>query len=1465
MNAKLQGIARQKHFLRWRGIEMRNWHRYTSAFALLIAACLVTSGAEAAARYARSTGNWSTITWSATSCNNGAGAALPTSVDDVTICNGVTVTVNISPTVQSISIPTGNTLTILQITSAQTLTVTGSVTATAGTGNGDNREILLSNNAVFNVNGDVTLSGNGNDNRFALLQISGATATIGGNLVIDGIAGNNRARVTLANTSSLTVNGNIMLDAGGLLDNGNATSSVIYLRGDFNHVAANNDYTSTGGVFQVVGTGAQAFGGGAGITTTFYQLVINKPSGDLTLGHNVVVAGGGATSMLVLTQGRIVTGTNSASVGAAGATATTVSGASAASYVVGNLRRYIPTGTQAGVMFPVGGSTAGKYAPVQIDYPNVTTAGYFQVAASTVDTDHPNIGSSALDSNASVNRYWTLTNTGGITFSGATTANVTFNYPASDIDSGADPLQFIVGDFSGGVWTYPAVGTLASNSTQMTGLTATTIAGDFAIAQLVGPYSYWRMNEASWNGTTNEVGDFGSSSNPGTAASLSTTKPTTSNASPAISGSPGTCRYGVFNRTNKDYIALPTAYPNLATSSFTITAWIRTTDRTQSGQRILIDDETTGGWGLSLADGAAGALRFYTRGSTTNILDTAGLINNNTWYFVAATLNISGTTTVATIYVYNTSGTLAGSATVTWNGFTWGNDPGPPSIGGETNASSEGTSSFGFAGNIDEVRVYRAALTQAMVNNVRQLTNPCETVDHYAIAGSSTGVTCDVSTVQVIAHDASHTPVAPSSGTILTLSTSTGTGVWQAGLLSGTGAWAPSGANNGIATYVWPGGESTFSVTLRQNTAATVGINVFDSNGKVEAITEDLSITFSDSAFRVTTNGTSTATIGTQIAGKNSNVGFGSQTLYLQAIRTDTSTGSCVGLIQSQTATIEMAGARINPAGGTASQVSVLNSSNALVPLGTGAGGPGPYTSVTLAFDAQSMAPLVINYPNAGSISLYARYMLPTPPAGTYVSGASNIFVVRPFGLRISGPPSGRTGPGSTAYAKAGQTWPDAVTVTAVAWESGDDTNNDGVPDSDAVLSGNAVTTNFGLESTPATVTITHTLAEPSGGNSGTLSAPLSAFSGGSAAAPASWSEVGLINLFAASSNYLGGGQDVSDSAGGYTGVGRFTPFDFAVVRNTPLFSPACSSTFTYIGQRFNYSLAPVLTVTARNSSGVTTQNYAGTFMMITNASITPNNTTARYSRFDALGGGSTPALDVSLLPSAAGDPAIGAFTNGVGDLTFSGGAVGAVFTRSLQVPPFDADIALTFSLIDADGIAVASIDGAAGVNPVSFGTATAGNGIGFAGGAAAKQMRFGRLKLGNAFGSELLDLPIPMETQYLNSSGVYVTNVDDSCTAIALSSVLLSSGAATGGGAFVSGKGNLKITKPLSKVSIDLCIDLDGSIQADPSCVASTPANDPWLQWKWSGSTFDKDPRARATFGVFKNADEFIYLRENF
>ena len=1480
------------------GLAMQAWRRYGCAIAVLIAACATVSSAEAAARFARTTGNWSAITWSGTSCIAGT-SAVPTAADAVTICDNVTVTVNTSPTVQSITIPAGANDAILQITSAQTLTVTGDVTVTAGTGTGDNKQILLSNNAVFNVNGNVTLNGNGNDDRFALLQINGASATIDGNLVIDGIvAGNDRARVTLANTSSLTVNGDITLDLGGLLDNGGSANSIIRLRGDFTQVGASNDYSSTGGVFQLDGAGAQALNGGAAVVTTFYRLIVNKTSGDVTLGHNVVVAGGAASSQFVLTQGRIITGTNSVAVGAAGATATTISGASTASYVVGNLRRYIPTGTQAGIVYPVGGSTAGKYAPVQIDFPNVTTAGYFQVAASTANTDHPNIASSVLDAANSVNRYWTLTNTGGITFSGVTTASATFNYPASDVDVSADPAAFIVGDFSGGTWTYPTTGTLTSTSTQATGLTAAAIAGDYAMAEMVGPYSYWRMNENSWNGTANEVTDFGSASNPGTAASLAATKPTTSNTTPAIAGSPGTCRYGVFNRNNKDYITLPAGYPNLAAAGSTglsITAWIRTTDSSLPGQRIFIDDQdnvTPGGWGFSVGEtdrAGAGGLRFYYRQATTFTLDTVA-IPSNQWLFVAMSVSLAAGAGASrgTLYVYNTAGTLVTTYTDT---FTWtpGSDPGPSSIGGETNAAGEGTNQFGFSGNIDELRIYRATLTQAMVNNVRQLTNPCITTDHYAIVGSTTGVTCDVSPVQIIAHDSTHTAVSPAAGTVLSISTSTSTGVWQPGLIVGTGAWTPTGANNGVATYVWPGGESSFTVNLRHSTVATLSINLVDSNSKGEATTEDLSIAFVDSAFRVTTNGTTTATVGTQISGKNSNIGFAAQTLYIQAIRTDTATGTCVGAIQNLSATIQMAGNRVSPTGPTASQVSVLNNLGVMVPLGTGGGTPGAYTNVALTFDGQSKAPLVINYPDAGSISLHAQYALPAPPAATFITGSSNVFVVRPFGFAFRGATAATAIQHSnsdtgTVLVPAGDNF--TMTVAAYQWAAGEDSVGvvDGIPDPGVNLTNNGLTPNFAASvSIAATVNLpgvaTGSITRGAACASAATIATASFINGSATISDWCYSEAGNVFLTATSTDYLGATDaDITGNSGldggtfgGY--VGRFRPKYFEIdssAGNAPTLvnrfaascgtGPTVTSTFTYMneGLRLRFRLL------ARNTQGATTLNYNGAYAKLGIGTFTnfdfgaKSGTTSLTSRITA--GSSTGSSWLSGIGTVVADFPIDRASSPDGPYT----------TVQFGIAPSDLDtVAMNAFNFDADGNTINE--------RTNLGVTT--------------EVRFGRMRLNNTFGSTLLDLPLPLSIEYYTGSG-FATNAADSCTTLQNSDLRFSfqtgnlSACETAINPvtplyFVGGRISstppptltpARLTKPGSTNdgAVDIAVNLNGVVGTIGRCTAvggagatATNANKPWLQGNWGTTTYNSDPTGRATFGVFKSADEFIYLRE--
>ena len=188
--------------------------------------------------------------------------------------------------------------------------------------------------------------------------------------------------------------------------------------------------------------------------------------------------------------------------------------------------------------------------------------------------------------------------------------------------------------------------------------------------------------------------------------------------------------------------------------------------------------------------------------------------------------------------------------------------------------------------------------------------------------------------------------------------------------------------------------------------------------------------------------------------------------------------------------------------------------------------------------------------------------------------------------------------------------------------------------------------------------------------------------------------------------------------------------------------------------------------------------------------------------------------------------------------------------------------------MIDADDVAYAA-------NPASFGAATSGNGIGFNSG---KAMRFGRLLLFNANGSQLIAMPIAMQTQYWNGSG-FVTNTLDNCTTVALNNIALgnyqrnlNSGetTATVGGAFSAGIGTLRLSAPGAgnDGSVDVAVNLTAtttSASCTSGMTSAAGANLTYLQGAWCGATYVNDPTARATFGSYRSADQFIYQREDF
>lgn len=160
-----------------------------------------------------------------------------------------------------------------------------------------------------------------------------------------------------------------------------------------------------------------------------------------------------------------------------------------------------------------------------------------------------------------------------------------------------------------------------------------------------------------------------------------------------------------------------------------------------------------------------------------------------------------------------------------------------------------------------------------------------------------------------------------------------------------------------------------------------------------------------------------------------------------------------------------------------------------------------------------------------------------------------------------------------------------------------------------------------------------------------------------------------------------------------------------------------------------------------------------------------------------------------------------------------------------------------------------------------------------------ATKIRFGRVQLQNAYGSERLALPLPVTLQYWNSG--WQKNTLDYCTPLAASQFAWAFPAGT-----PSRPNDLSACESVLSVAggapdylltlsapgagnagwADMTLNL-GATPSGSSCTSATPgtattANTPWLQFDWGGAGA-VNPKARASFGVFKSP--LIYRRENY
>jgi hypothetical protein len=350
--------------------------------------------------------------------------------------------------------------------------------------------------------------------------------------------------------------------------------------------------------------------------------------------------------------------------------------------------------------------------------------------------------------------------------------------------------------------------------------------------------------------------------------------------------------------------------------------------------------------------------------------------------------------------------------------------------------------------------------------------------------------------------------------------------------------------------------------------------------------------------------------------------------------------------------------------------------------------------------------------------------------------------------------------------------------------------------------------------------------------------------------------------------------------------VGRFVPdrFEFATPSTPRLLTfgtASCGSrSFTYIGQPFWYASAqsPSATLNAVNAAGAVTTNYAVTG--------------SKPSISETYSDGSAPAA-APLNSASKGTPTLSA---GAGTGAYSAASGGLLsYTRgttsSALVAPFSAAISLSVTASDATEAGVTGNGTITTPTALVFnggGTGIAFDGSNFntlAGLTGGKTLVYGRLRLGNANGSQLVALPVRAEAQYWASSALgFVTNTADSCTTLANNNVQMSSFTGANFSAcktaittpvitLSSGRGLLLLTPPGNANSGTVLLTANLSAAASPqACTAvngGTPivpaagADKAYLQGNWAGSNYVDNPSARAAFGTFKGAEEVIFVRE--
>lgn len=1160
--------------------------------------------------------------------------------------------------------------------------------------------------------------------------------------------------------SSIAILGSLTIDSGTTFDVSAVTGGGS-LAGNLTINGSSSGLAAGGSGWTLNGTSTQTITGAVG----FYNLTVNNPQGIVLAGGNLTV-GNGSSGFLAFTAGIITTGSNLVILPTKCDQSGGLTGGGTG-WVNGNLRMLFPNyGTSC--TYPVGSATV--YAPITVTFPwyNGITGG--TLTGSTTTGQHPQIGTSGIDYTQDVNRYWTLGASGDTLTSVGSGGSYTaqFNFAASDVLGNGNVSTFQVGRYSSG-WASLAG---SASGTQAT-LPGQTGFGSFA----VGPPGSCLPPLGSPSGMTCFCDSFDRSTGLGSDWTSYCVNGCSSTTFPGPSIVSNRLRLTDHLNNLSTAVTLQRYFPaagNYISLEFNYFAWDTSSGQGADGIAFILSDSSItpqpGAFGGSLGYAQKTGISGFAGGWLGVGLDEYGNYANNSEGRVGSQPGCSGTLCANRVSL---RGSGSGSGTAS-NNYAWlrssstlnpNLDTRPTTTAGRgyryqvvvdartsgkalVSVNQDTTGTGGSYGSVISSFDALASSTQAPLPNkwlVSMTGSTGGSVNYHEVDNLKICATNMQSITNQIDHfefiwDGSQCP--PTGNIRVRACLDAACSSTYTGSLPVT--FSTSGWSGG-ATQTLASGD----VTLGYNGAAGDALAVVSSNPSLKPYSAAICKTSSgatrpctlscSSRFNACHNDSTCSVASGRLYTRLAKQPFAVNISALKSDGATVDTGNGDTVYVSLVGTLN--GGGTNDANNCPSGIVDLNQSLGSVKLTSGKGSIGTNSTGSTIVVPNVYRDVRVKICSASGCS------------GGVVSCSSDNFAIRPDNLDLTVPAGG----GTLVAGDASTNGAFAMTATATA----------------ATGSAKATMTNY--NGTPAVDSnkVVATLSGPNvaGAIGGTFPAATSGVSKGTGF---TYSEAGYFYLdtqavydgnFAAvdsgygdcTSDFSNTLANTSDRVGCYFGtgapsnnVGRFRPARFLV--DSDGLAPACSAgTFTYMGQSFATPAgnAPFFRLRAVNATGITTQNYDNSYANGKGA--------VNYLACNTVGGVCGADLGGRLTPAPAGAWALGFYTVNAAP-TFS----------KLAAPdgPYDA-LSLGVWVNDGDGVLVSPQTLTTSGAPVRTGAALAGGN--------AQRVRYGRLKFANAYGSELLPLPMTVTTEYwitIPGGGYWRTNTDDSCTALTASAI---------------------------------------------------------------------------------------------